>query len=70
MPVVAKNESSIPMSATAYGLKAVRTIAAKPRLFSESAILRFDDAKLADVLGGIKSLIGLPDPNAQSPLQP
>lgn len=24
--------------------------------------LRFDDAKLADVLSGIKSLIGLPDP--------
>ena len=44
MPVVAENESNIPISATAYGLKAVRTIAAKPRLFSESAILRFDDA--------------------------
>ena len=44
MPVVAENESNIPISATAYGLKTVRTIAAKPRLFSESAILRFDDA--------------------------
>ena len=44
IPVVAENESNIPISATAYGLKAVRTIGGKTKVFSESAILRFDDA--------------------------
>ena len=44
MPVVAANESNIPMSATANGLKIVSTTAANPRLLSESAIRKFDDA--------------------------